>query len=69
MVNVNDVVAGTHMPLSVTVIVRVTMPPMALSLGPNVYVGADVVLPAVNVPSPVVVQLISPLAAVYPGIV
>ena len=69
MVSVNVALAGRHMPLSMTVIVRVIMPPIELSLGPKVYVGVAVVLPAVNVPSPVVVQAIFPLAAVYPGMV
>ena len=57
------------MPLSVTVMVSVIRPPIALSFVPKVYVGADVLLPAVNVPSPVVVQFILPFAAVYPGMV
>ena len=70
MVSANVALAGAHMPLSATVIVSVITPPVALSLGPKVYVGVGVVLPAVNVPSPLVLQEMVPLADEYPdGIV
>ena len=59
-----------HGLVPVTVIVSVLIPPELISFGPKVYVGATVLLPLVNVPSPVELQEIVPFAAVYPpGIV
>ena len=66
IVSVKEVVAGGHAPPSSTVMVSVMIPPLALSFVPNVYVGV-VLLPLVNVPSPVELHEIVPFVAVYPG--
>lgn len=49
-----------------TVIVSVLIPPELISFGPKVYVGATVLLPLVKVPSPLLLQDITPCVAVYP---
>ena len=65
IVSVNEVAAAGHAPPSSTVMVSVMMPPLALSFIPKVYVGV-VLLPLVNVPSPLEVHEMVPFVAVYP---
>jgi len=60
MVSANVADAWVHWPLSDTVIVRVIRPPRVLSLVPKVYVGLVVVLPEVNVPSPLLIHEMVP---------
>ena len=73
IVRTNAEVAAGQAPPSETVMVRVIMPPVSASCVPKVYVGV-VLVPLVNVPSPLVLQVIpvpgDPFVAVYPvGIV
>jgi hypothetical protein len=67
MVSTNVVLADGHIPPSATVMVRVMIPPEAISAEPKVYVGAVVVPPLVNVPSPVLAHEMLPFAEVYPA--
>ncbi len=63
--------SGVHVPPSLTIMVSVMTPAVVWSWVPKVYVGVGVVAPAVNVPSPLVIQVIpvpgDPFVAVYPA--
>jgi len=70
ILSVNAVVAGGHTPPSPTDMVSVMGTGDVLSAVPKVYLGVAVV-PLVNVPSPLVLQVIpvpgDPFVAVYPA--
>jgi hypothetical protein len=73
MIRLNVVVAGVQIPPSSTVIVSVTVAPVAISAGLKLYVGVSVPL-LVNVPLVpdvlLAVQVIVPFVEAYPdGIV
>lgn len=65
IVRANVAVAGGHAPPSETVMVRVVMPPCAISFGPKKYVGV-VLVEFPKVPSPVEVHEMVPFVAAYP---